>query len=868
MDQFSTPPPSLIVKLQYKHLCDKCTDVLSRWCSPPSGESYGGRGYGLSQNYVDLVRGLECNPDYQRWTWTIHALQTTSSWCRCCSFLLDAINANTCQPYSGDDFLHISTQPVGSQHITATEGGSAQPKTWLYSLINGNVQTTEHITYYRPSLRLYRPQNRTQSLDTPGRFDSYVSEHLTFILPAADQSDTTNEESGNSGGFLGRQIEANVDMSLVRSWLYKCASTHDKRPTSHGTGLFPLNRSPSAADCDGCQPNICSIKDFRLVSVAKRCIVRMNEPVRYAALSYVWGKATRFLLRKDNVRLLSTPGALCAEKNQMPQTFQDAFDIAQSLSIPYVWIDALCICQDDADQLMEHMEQMEDVYGGAVLTVVSDTESADTGIPGISIPRRALQASFTWAGTTYLSTRKTFGQALKDSPWEKRAWCLQEKIFSKRLLIFAEAQAFYHCAAATWFEDTVLEERQNVSGPVHIREKARIARKGSDESPYSATYEAHREYFGRNLWSLVSIYSKREISFKSDTLLAFAGVLKSVEDAFGSAIWGIPAFEFARGLTWTQSTHCLSVRQHGFPSWSWAGWRFNTDTSLVFRACKRSDRDLRVLDGRYRVSTGKLARHSAWDMDWYYHAHIPGTKAFSLSPIPSKHHTTSSFKVGISNAWSLAEPFKDLLLRTEDVLQSGLTFYRPKSRKSWEQREEHDATSPLAYAVPCEQCKTSPSAPLKPPNAPHMIPPLTYNPMAMPPQSHILRFYTSTATVLIDSESKHSEFYLGQDVRPYYGTHAHRVLLPGTEEHIGFVELDPEWSGIGGLHDLIYISRWCPNFAGYEDDQVRHPETLNLLLVESVEGWGEVRRRVQLVQPVELRNWRKAELRWEVVSLA
>jgi hypothetical protein len=813
-------------------------------------------------------------------------LQATSSWCRCCSFLLDAVNANTRQPYSGNDFIYLSTQPVGSQHITAIESDSAQPKPWLHRLMEGNVQTTEHRTYHRPSLRLYRPQKhvrpihapepldhhipglrlhrlqeRIPSFTVPKPFDAYIPEHIAFILPAAAQSNTTNEDSSNLCAFLGRYVEANVDMSLVRSWLYKCASRHQGKPASHSARMFSFKRDNWATDVDGCQPNVFPIKDFRLIDVANRCVVCMEEPVDYAALSYVWGNATRLLLGKDNQMLLSTPGALRADNDQVPKTFKDAFEVAQSLSITYLWIDSLCIFQDDPDQLMKHMEQMEAVYSGAVLTIVSDTESADTGIPGISMPRRASQASFTRAGTTYLSTRKTFGEALKDSPWEKRAWCLQEKIFAKRLLIFTEAQAFYHCGAATWFEDTVLEERQNISGPVHIREKAKIGQKGSDESPHSAAYEAHREYFGRNFWSLVRIYSRREISFESDTLRAFAGVLKSVEDAFGPAIWGIPAYEFTQGLTWMQSSHRLDLRQHDFPSWSWAGWRFNTSVDLSFVSCKRSDSDLRVLNGRYLVSTGKQAGRSAWDIDWYYHSQDCGSNASNLIAIPLKPHKNSSF--------GLVEPIRDFLSWTSSSKLFGLTHKRHVGH--WRPRTEYDAISPLAYAVPCEQCKTTPPA-LKPPNAPHTIPSLNYNAPGMPPRSHILRFYTSVATVFIDRESNSPAYFenrrSGNAPIPYGKNWVHKLLLPGTAEHIGFVELDPSWSGIGKLHDLVYISRWCPNFAGYEDDQITHPERLNLLLTESVQDWSEVKRRVQIVRDVELTDWRKAELRWEVVSLA
>jgi hypothetical protein len=93
---------------------------------------------------------------------------------------------------------------------------------------------------------------------------------------------------------------------------------------------------------------------------------------------------------------------------------------------------------------------------------------------------------------SYLSARRTFGEALRTSSWEGRAWCLQEKVFSKRLLIFTDSQVFYHCTASTCFEDTITEPQENISGSVHMREKPNIDRKIHEgiEPRYTA-YESH-----------------------------------------------------------------------------------------------------------------------------------------------------------------------------------------------------------------------------------------------------------------------------------------------------------------------------------------------------------------------------------------
>lgn len=762
------------------------------------------------------------------WTWQIGDLQISSLTCPCCRFLLDTVNSMPGDPYYENDFLHVGVQLLGSRHVALSQRQSSSR--WSSFLGGGGTQTTEHKRYYRPSVRIFRPCYLYEAGDAPRPDDQYKPEHINFILPV-NTSAAATEGSEDTEAFLGRRFEPTINLPLIRSWLHKCATTHSGKPTAWGISPFH-----QAENGDGCRPKTPAyIAGFRLVDISQRCVVRVDSSAKYeyAALSYVWGHAKRLLLSKGSENYLSTPGTLSSDNVDVPKTFRDALELAERLAITHIWIDALCIIQDDPAQLLKHMSHMEEVYSSAILTIVSDTPSADTGIPGVSLPRWPPQASFTWAGTTYLSTRKTFGEALHESPWEKRAWCLQEKIFSKRLLILTEAQAFYHCGAATWFEDTILEEKANISGPVHMRQQAMIGTKGESKSIYSIAYEAHRDYFMRNFWGLVHIYSKRDISFETDTLRAFAGILKSVEAEFGPAIWGIPSFEFARGLTWSQSTHHMELRNQNFPSWSWAGWRSGNEVKLFFRHCKRSDDDLRVFGGRYHVAKHKHAGRSAWDVNWHYYA-----EDSILSAVPSKDRGSNN------------------------VLSALTSSVKSLSIASREAAEE--------LAVPCKQCMSNPE-PLRPSHTDDTILNLLHHAEVMPPFSHIIRFYSSVATVLISPDAKSNEHYYSYNLRPQGASklyYVHEVLIPETSELIGFVELDPTWPGIGKTHDLVYITRWCANFAGYADDQIEHPEKLNCLLIESVQGWGEVKQRVQLVQPLDLVLWRKAKPRWELVSLA
>lgn len=180
------------------------------------------------------------------------------------------------------------------------------------------------------------------------------------------------------------------------------------------------------------------------------------------------------------------------------------------------------------------------------------------------------------------------------------------------------------------------------------------------------------------------------------------------------------------------------------------------------------------------------------------------------------------------------------------------------------------ASNPRQWEIPISQLSKGAYSDSKTLNP--TIPPLEYKHGIMPPLSHIIRFYTSVATVYIAPEPE-----LGLKFPSFsrnFGTDKplHKVCLPNGQEHITVADLDPEWQGKGQLHTLVYISRWCPDFVTYEreerHDYNQYPERLNVLLIESVEGWGEVKRRVQMLDYVNLLDWRKAEPRWELMSLA
>lgn len=78
----------------------------------------------------------------------------------------------------------------------------------------------------------------------------------------------------------------------------------------------------------------------------------------YCTLSHCWGKAHFIQLNRHTAISLHCGFAL----DKMPKTFREAISISRRLGIRYIWIDSLCIVQDDRADWFREAAQMHKVY--------------------------------------------------------------------------------------------------------------------------------------------------------------------------------------------------------------------------------------------------------------------------------------------------------------------------------------------------------------------------------------------------------------------------------------------------------------------------------------------------------------------------
>lgn len=372
--------------------------------------------------------------------------------------------------------------------------------------------------------------------------------------------------------FKGRLVRPLLDVQLTRRWLDDCVRYH--------------------AECSGCVPSdpgndAAHEPGLLVIDVEQACLVNKPAGARYIALSYVWPRPKEGLpLRGDPLKLvkanresLMRPGSLLrdAPETRLPNVMREAMQVVRALGESYLWIDALCIVQDDPDTKAGLIGKMDLVYGNAYLTVVVATLQSpeqDYHIPGVGSVRHA-QAAGTVDGHGMLAAIPGYNIVLSHTYWATRGWTFQEGILSRRCLYLTDRQAYFRCVRDVRCEDVVTETAEGDSAAVRrhppMAEKIDV----NFECLLSPRFvesisktDSFSEYCG-----IARSYSRRQLTVPSDVLIAFAGVLKKLLPQFGvrdGFVAGLPVSSFDRALMWYSIAPV--TRRYPWPTWSWAGW--------------------------------------------------------------------------------------------------------------------------------------------------------------------------------------------------------------------------------------------------------------------------------------------------------
>ncbi|PQE09100.1 heterokaryon incompatibility protein [Rutstroemia sp. NJR-2017a BVV2] len=181
-----------------------------------------------------------------------------------------------------------------------------------------------------------------------------------------------------------------------------------------------------------------------------RLFVSDRQTGSYAALSYCWGTEGNLITRRDD---LESFRAQIPSVN-IPATIKDAIQVAKSLGFQYLWVDALCIIQDDPEDWEIESCLMAQVYGNADLVIAaSSAKNSQQGF--LTQTRRHPQGSVYFYNKGDPSKPycikyglgPSYQMTLDEGPLAKRAWAYQEKILARRYLCYGPEELSWHCNA-------------------------------------------------------------------------------------------------------------------------------------------------------------------------------------------------------------------------------------------------------------------------------------------------------------------------------------------------------------------------------------------------------------------------------------
>ncbi|PTB35683.1 hypothetical protein M441DRAFT_152805 [Trichoderma asperellum CBS 433.97] len=311
---------------------------------------------------------------------------------------------------------------------------------------------------------------------------------------------------------------------------------------------------------------------------------------RYAAVSYCWG--TKEEAEKQLKTTVNTLQQRFSEIDlkSMPHTVADAVRLCRAIGLRYLWIDALCIIQDDDNDWTRESFEMSNIYANSFITICVVTgTSCSAGFLDKRHNQKTLQINFTSQidpavkGKLFLRiykhptlnltteyTKMSVSEglmrndklevdewALEKAPWFQRGWTFQESHFSKRKLLIGHEMAYM------WHEDSMV----SMDGTRHDRSQL--------------TLEAHRSMRDAidQWYTMVRFYVRRKLSYERDRLPALSGLARALGTSFPDLEYlaGLWKADLHRGLFWISGTtqsyrEYVKPLKYGYvaPSWSWA----------------------------------------------------------------------------------------------------------------------------------------------------------------------------------------------------------------------------------------------------------------------------------------------------------
>ncbi|OCL14348.1 HET-domain-containing protein, partial [Glonium stellatum] len=327
---------------------------------------------------------------------------------------------------------------------------------------------------------------------------------------------------------------------MAQKWLDRCVATHERcRKTISGETLdiFDEPRLPMR------------VIDVGLAngSQVPRLLETQGRKGKYAALSYCWGPPDRHPLRtmRDNL----DAHLKCLKLESLIKTHQHAVAVTRAIGIKYLWIDSLCIVQDDPMDWERESAVMGFIYERAHLTIAASAiQDSGEGLfvkrsqprPTVNLPyiNSSGQQEGLFAVSGFRVDNGLFPQ-VQLSALSKRAWATQEWILSRRMIHYMESSMIWTC-------QEIQQTETGMPAPVFAMDE---------------------DWDG-----VIRMYTRRGITYPGDRLFALQGISNEMQKRRKDKyVYGMWTGDFPQQLYWMRADKLeKNTALPHVPSWSWA----------------------------------------------------------------------------------------------------------------------------------------------------------------------------------------------------------------------------------------------------------------------------------------------------------
>jgi len=168
-----------------------------------------------------------------------------------------------------------------------------------------------------------------------------------------DDGIITTLETREHVQLLPSQTSSTETFDKISDWLDECHLTHAECPSPY------------------VKPAEDILKGLRFLRILESSVmlVENDHPDRYNALSHCWGSG-EYIIRtvRDNIVEHRKNGIPLSD---LPRTFQDAVKICRRLGVDYLWLDSLCIIQNDSQDWHDQASRMASVYENSFITIAA-----------------------------------------------------------------------------------------------------------------------------------------------------------------------------------------------------------------------------------------------------------------------------------------------------------------------------------------------------------------------------------------------------------------------------------------------------------------------------------------------------------------